>query len=238
MLIPAHPAAPNGQGSPYRAPHTAALANEPRCWVACWQQYRACRHMAQDIGCLLLPCLARIWTLTWLDATATHRVTGRAVLALCWGSCAQPAHKLLTLPCRSQPDREMCSARSTCSNSSTAQPGWQPGPSARGHSWLPSRPATTHVPPAPGAGQGSGGIPLPVGDMTPGELGRGSQASCPARHCPMALPGTAVPRAPQPSHFFRDLNIAMPCPGWGQHDVPACAGRGPWQGASAGCKGS
>lgn len=57
--------------------------------------------MAQDIGCLLLPYLAQMWTPTWLDATATHRVTGRAGLAPCWGSCAQPAHGLLALPCRS-----------------------------------------------------------------------------------------------------------------------------------------
>lgn len=36
-LISAHPAAPDGQGLPCPAPHTAGLASEPGCWAAWWQ---------------------------------------------------------------------------------------------------------------------------------------------------------------------------------------------------------
>lgn len=208
-------ATPDGQASPCTAPHTAGLASEPGCCAACWCWHGARRCVGQDLGCPVPPCPAWMWSLTWPDPTAACRVTGRAGVSPCRGSCAHPAYGLLTLPCSSQPSREMSCARSTVS---TAQPGWQPGPGAGGHVWLPSRPATMHGAPrhplpalVPGRAQGAS--PCPLGTWH-GEAGRGSQASCPARHCPMALPGTVVPSTPQLSHFFRDLGIAMPCPGW------------------------
>lgn len=154
-----------------------------------------------------------------------HRVTGRAGLAPCRGSCAHPARGLLTLPCHSWPDGKMSSACSACSVSSAhgahsassgAQPGWQPGPSA-----MAPQQAGHHT----RARQGSGGILLPMGDTAPGGARQGQPGLLPSP----ALPhGSVVPSTPQLSHFLGDLGIAMPCPGWAQPNAPACAGRLPF----------
>lgn len=196
------------------------------------------------------PCPAWMWSLTWPDPTAACRVTGRAGVAPCRGSCAHPAYGLLTLPCSSQPSREMSCARSTVS---TAQPGWQPGPGAGGHEWLPSRPATMHGAPrhplpALVLGRAQGASPCPLGTWH-GEAGRGSQAFCPARHCPMALPGMAVPsihNSPifsgtwglqchaQAGHSPMSQPVQAGCPPTQESAV----GLPSWQGAPAACKGS
>jgi len=129
-------------------------------------------------------------------------MTGRAGLAPCRRSWP---HRILTLPGRSRPSRETSSAvpavpspqPSLVSSQVPAQRGTHDSPTGQ-----PSRTCLQAPLPSPGARQGSGGIPLPVGNMAPGKPGKGSQAFCPARHCRMALRGTAGPSTPQLSLFF------------------------------------
>lgn len=155
-----------------------------------------CKCLGQDLEGSEPPYPVWVWSLTWPDPTAACRVMGRAGLALCRCSCAHPVHGLHTLTCCSRPGRETSSAHRARSAAVPSVPAaqQQPGHRAGRHPQLPSRLATTQVP--PGAGQGSGDIPLLVGSQA-----GVSQASCPALGTVPWLCLTQLCPAPHSSPF-------------------------------------
>lgn len=155
-----------------------------------------CKCLGQDLEGSEPPYPVWVWSLTWPDPTAACRVMGRAGLALCRCSCAHPVHGLHTLTCCSRPGRETSSAHRARSAAVPSVPAaqQQPGHRAGRHPQLPSRLATAQVP--PGAGQGSGDIPLLVGSQA-----GVSQASCPALGTVPWLCLTRLCPAPHSSPF-------------------------------------
>lgn len=153
-----------------------------------------------------------------------HRVMGQAGLAPCRGSCAHPAHGLLTLPRHSWPDGKMSSACSAHSASSAAQPGWQPGspagwpprtcqaglrghPAAHGrHSTWGSQAGTARPPAQPRTAPWLSCSQHPTALPFLGDLG--IQCHAQAGHSPMCLPV----RAGCPS--TQELAVGLPSWHW------------------------